>query len=129
MPSTKIVLRQPETRLEVKRHQEEERVRQMRERGSLSGLRGYKPQITVDIHAERVDGNLYLVTPATRAGTNWIRAALHKRVEFLFFCNGLVLSDNDFHWLLNNRPDSMCVRIENYFTPEEVETGTSDQES
>lgn len=91
----------------------------MRERGSVSGLRGYKPPVTIDIHAEKVDGNLYLVTPATRAGRDWMRAALYKRPEFLFFCNGLVLTHNDFHWMLNTRPDSMCIRIENYFDPEE----------
>lgn len=92
----------------------------MRERGSISPLRGYKPQITVDIYAEKIDGNLYLVTPATRAGVDWIRARLRKRIEYLFFCNDLILDHEDFHWLLNHRPDSMCVRIENYFTPEET---------
>lgn len=117
---TKIVLQQPRTRLEVERQQAEERQRQMRERGSISPLRGYKPQITVDIYAERVDGNLYLVTPATRAGSDWIRTALRERVEYLFFCNGLILDHDSFHWMLNNRPDSMCVRIENYFNPDDL---------
>lgn len=117
---TKIVLRQPETRLEVERQQAEERARQMRERGSVSGLRGYKPQITVDIYAEKVSGNLFLVTPATRAGANWVRASLAKRVEYLFFCNGLILDHNDFQWLLHHRPDSLCFHIENYLSAEEI---------
>lgn len=117
---TKIALRQPETRLEVERHQAEESARQMRERGSISPLRGYKPQITIDIYAEKVSGDLFLVTPATRAGADWVRVALPKRVEYLFFCNGLILARNDFNSMLHHRPDSLCFHIENYLSAEEI---------
>lgn len=124
MPSTKIVLRQPRTQLEAARIQTEAQ-RQMRERGSLSPLRGYQPEFP-DIYVEKVGGNTYLGTPATRAGVDWLGARLSTRHENVFFVNGVILDHADVHWLLTHRA-SIKVRMENYFEDETEESPVTPQ--
>lgn len=85
----------------------------MRERGSISPLRGYQPSLTPDIYVEKVGRNVYLGTPATRAGVDWLGTRLRARAENIFFCNGVILNDNDVRWLLTN-PKSIRVRVEIY---------------
>lgn len=114
---TRIMLRKPETQLEAARIQTEAQ-RQMKERGSVSPLRGYQPKFP-DIYVEKVGRNTYLGTPATRAGVEWMRARLRNRKENVFFVNGLILDHNDVHWLLTHR-NSIRIRMENYFEDEEV---------
>lgn len=122
MPSTKIVLRQPETQLEAARIQTEAQ-RQMRESGSISPLRGYQPEFP-DIYVEKVGRNTYLGTPATRTGVDWIRARMRNRHENVFFVNGLILNHDDVHWLLTHRT-LIRIRMENYFEDEEVQSEES----
>ena len=76
IPITKCLMSQPVSEIEARRQTEAQR--QMRERGSISPMRGYKPRLTVDIQAEKVAGNLYLVTPLTPAGHGSDPCALPK---------------------------------------------------
>lgn len=119
MERTKIVLRQPRTRLEAARIQTEAQ-RQMKERGSISPLRGYQPEFP-DIYVEKVGRNTYFGTPATRAGVDWIGARLSARRETVVFINGVILNHDDVHWLLTHRAD-IRIRMENYFEDKEAES-------
>lgn len=94
-----------------------EAFRQLRERGSVSSLRGYKREIPVDVHVERCGDAVYLTTPMMRKRADWIHANLAARPEHLSFCNGLALSDNDFRYLIQRKPDDMVVETKDYFDP------------
>lgn len=91
-----------------------ERARQLRQRGSISALRGPVRRDVVDVRVERCSDAVYLATPMTHAGSVWMARNLAARPAHLAFCNGLVLSNNDFRYLIQRKPDDMVVQIENY---------------
>lgn len=100
--------------MQLQTRRDAEVLRQIRERGSVSPLRGYKSEPRVDVHIERCSDAVYLATPMSRAGADWVRSNLAAQPEHLFFCDGLVLSDNAFRYLIQRKPDDMVVQIENY---------------
>lgn len=91
-----------------------ENLRMMRERGSLSPLRGYKRPIPTDISIEKCSGRVYLATPMSRWGADWLRATFEHKTEKVFFCDGLVLTHEDAWHVIKTRPEKMLVALYGY---------------
>jgi hypothetical protein len=89
-------------------------LRQMKERGSVSPLRGYKRPIPTDITIEKCSGRVYLVTPMSRWGADWLREKFEHKEEKVFFCDGLVLSHEDAWKIIKTRPETMAVALLGY---------------
>jgi hypothetical protein len=68
--------------------------RQMRERGSVSALRGYKPENQADIIIESVGNGCHLLQPRSAKGRVLIQELLADTTH-LFFGNELVIRDRE----------------------------------
>lgn len=97
---------------------EAERVRQLRERGSISPLRGCPAKSRVDIQVEKCSAAVFLATPITHYGARWMHDWLTPRPKYLAWCNGLVMTQRDFSWLMRNKPADLFIRFNNYCDPE-----------
>jgi hypothetical protein len=93
-----------------------EKLRQMRERGSISALRG-GANLTpaIDIEFEIADLNVVLVTAKTRGGICWLRQALSDHDSAVFFCGDLIIGRTEFERLSTlAEQDAIRTRIQNY---------------
>jgi len=99
------------TRADLIGQLDSEKFRQMRERGSIKSVLQATP---IDIFLERVSEALFLATPGTLAGTRYLRECLSHQSERVAFCNGIVLRHRDFSRLVSDKPNHICLRVENY---------------
>lgn len=86
--------------------------RQMRERGSVSSLRGYREHNPVDLQLEICSEAVALATPTSPQGLEFLRKNVF-RSEQISFGNALVITRSEFEQL-TRIAHGVRLRIENY---------------
>lgn len=83
----------------------------MRERGSVCGLRypyAHRIESIVDVIFEECSPKIFLATPQTPEGVEWLRRSFQSRTEHVWFCNSYVLRHAEYCRLIQNTPDDIC---------------------